>query len=364
MFRKVYFDLIKTRISNKEFGWFFTRVIQYFLTQASFLLKKPLCGPILGTLVTNYTCNYRCVMCDLPLRDEEMKKKGLRELSTSQLKQVLKEFAGLGVSGVGFTGGEPLLRHDIFELLQLTKELGMISHLNTNGFLLDAAAAEKIIRAKTDSINISLDGATPKTHDSIRGCAGAFEKAIGAVARIREAKKSAPGNTRLKIVTVLNERNIDEVPDLIKLSGELAVDCIEFIPEQPFTRSKGAPDAKDRALFLSKAAEAARYLAGLKRKGHKIENSYRHLRLFERSFKNMKSPIACYAGYNSLTVDCYGEIFPCVPWMNWGRPVANIKDGTLKAVWYSKQYNEARLKIAKCRDCYLNCQSELNLLFN
>jgi MoaA/NifB/PqqE/SkfB family radical SAM enzyme len=304
-------------------------------------------------------------MCDLPLRDEQLKKKGLEEFSTGQLKQVIRDFADLGISGIGFTGGEPLLRNDIFELLKYTKDLGMISHLNTNGFLLNEENASRVIEAGVDSINISLDGAKSQTHDTIRGYPGAFDRVINAVRCINTLRKEKGSPVRLKVVTVINETNIDEVKDLVELSIDLNTDCIEFIPQQPFfISSRDSRGLNCDGTFLKKLSKAVNYLLDFKEKEIKIENSSRHLRLFERSFKNKKSPLICYAGYNSYTVDCYGEIYPCLPWLNWGKSVGNVKDTTLRKFWYSSKFNKIRHSIAKCKDCYLNCQAELNLLFN
>ncbi|MFH1678355.1 MAG: radical SAM protein [Candidatus Omnitrophota bacterium] len=364
MIRQVYLDFIKDKISNKELGWILKRAIQYVLTHASFLLGKPLCGPILGTLVVTYKCNYHCKMCDLPLRDEQLQKQGLKELSTPELKQILRDFAGLGISGVGFTGGEPLLRSDIFELLKYTKDLGMITHLNTNGFLLNEENIKKILNAKIDSINISLDGANAQTHDAIRRHPGAFDKAIAAIECIKVMRKETGIPIRLKIVAVINEANIDEVGDLVKLSNDLGTDCIEFIPQQRFFESSQPGRLCFDDIFLKKLQKATGYLLKLKRQGVKIENSPRHIKLFKGAFKNDKSPLVCYAGYNSYAVDCYGEIYPCLPWVNWGKSAGNIKNAALKKFWYSSKYNKIRNDILNCRDCYLNCQSELNLLFN
>lgn len=330
----------------------------------SFFIGRPLCGPILGTFVTNYSCNYHCKMCDLPLRDEQIRKKGLKELSTLQLKQLLKDFAELGISGIGFTGGEPFLRSDIFELLKYTKDLGMITHLNTNGFFLNEENVKKLLQARVDSINISLDGAKSQTHDAIRMYSGAFNKVIDAVECINVFRKKTNTPIRLKIVTVVNENNVDEVPDLVKLSADLKTDCIEFIPQHDFATS-GEPSVLNfDDSFLKKINQTIKYILELKRQGIKIENSYRNLKFFERSFKKIKSLLVCYAGYNSYAVDCYGEIYPCMPWVNWGRSVGNIKDTTLKEFWYSAKYNKIRNDISRCKECYLNCQAELNLLFN
>lgn len=364
MIREGYFNLLKNKALRQDFNWVSKRALQYFLIHTSFLIRKPLCGPIIGTFVTDYDCNYHCKICDLPLRGEQIRKKGLNELPTLQLKHLFQEFAALGISGIGFTGGEPLLRSDIFELLKYSKDLSLITHLNTNGFFLNMENAKKLAETGIDSVNISLDGANPATHDAVRGYNGAFDRVINAIDCINAVRKEAAWRVRLKIVAVINDANIDEVADLVRLSIELKTDCIEFIPQQNFTNHPDSRAVNLNEEFLKKIRQAARYLSEVKRKGAKIENSFRLLKLFEKSFKRIKSPITCYAGYNSYAVDCYGEIYPCVPWINWGKSIGNVKEKSLKEFWYSAEYDRIRRDISGCRDCYLNCQAELNLLFN
>lgn len=364
MIRKVYLDFIWQKLTGGQWTWLFKRGIQFGLIHASFALKRPLCGPILGSLVTNYSCNYRCIMCDMPSRDPLFRARGLKEMSTDEMKSVLKEFAALGISGVGFTGGEPLLRKDIMELLRYCKELKMVSHLNTNAFFVDEAKAAQIIASGVDSINVSLDGAVAATHDAIRGCPGAFEKVMRALKALQAERQRRKARVRIKVVCVLGPQNIDEVPAFIALAEKLGVDCVEVIPQQPFTTSKEGPAQVFDEAFLAKVRNQVAYLQQEQKKGKMIENSPRHLAMIERSFRGEPMPLDCYAGYNSLGVDCYGEIYPCVPWFNWGRSAGNVHGQSLKAWWYSREAQRLRENIARCEGCYLNCQAELNIVFS
>lgn len=362
--RKVYLDFLREKLSSQEYRWILSRGIQYALIQASRLAGRPFCGPILGTLITNYRCNYDCVMCDLKLRDRELRARGLAEFGTAQMKGILDDFAALGISGVGFTGGEPLIRRDIFELLAYTKKLGMISHLNTNGSLVNDQVAEQIFAAKVDSVNVSLDGASAATHDTIRGVEGAFELAVNAVRRIAAARRSKKGALpRLKTVTVLQETNIEEVKEIITLAVSLGVDCVEFIPRQPF-RMDADRRPTGESVFLQQMDEVAAYLLERQQGEVKIENSPRQIRGIGPWLRDMASPVSCSAAYNSYTVDCFGEIYPCLPWANWRKSVGNMRETGLQEFWYSSRYNQIRQETSTCRQCYLNCQVELNLLFN
>lgn len=363
MIRRIYLDFLLDRLKRGELKWLLSRGKEYLLIRVSALVGRPLCGPVLGTVVTNYRCNYRCVMCDLPLREAELRERGLAELDTDAMKGLLREFKDLGVSGIGFTGGEPLLRGDIIDLLAYTKQLGMISHLNTNGSLLDEKMIMKIIDAKVDSINISLDGARPETHDRIRGVPGAYAKAVAAIEKTCALRDRTGAPLRVKTVAVLQEENIDEVAALISLARDLTADCIEFVPRQGF-RTDGSGAGPADPAFLSKVQAVTEQLQAHVNSGIVIENSRSHLKLIPGAFRNEPSPLRCFAGYNSLAVDSYGEIYPCVPWYNWRRSVGNVKNISLTGFWYSREYARIRKELATCRSCTLNCQAELNILFN
>jgi MoaA/NifB/PqqE/SkfB family radical SAM enzyme len=362
MIRKVYTDIIRRKIRDNGPGWLMKRCRQYFLIQLSRTLHRPLCGPALGTLMVTYRCNFHCAMCDMPLKAVSYQQQGEQEFSTERFKEIIREFAALGTPGIGFTGGEPLLREDIFELMAETRKLGMISHLNTNGWLLGVEQAQKIIDSGVDSVNISLDGATAETHDRIRRMPGSFERALRAIEHLVKLKHHHSSHVRIKTVAVLDGSNIDEVPQMLRLGKELGLDCMELIPRQPFADSSdgGVTDTE----LLIKVDRITKALLKHTYEGVTLENSSTHLKLFHDSFAGRPSPVRCSAGYNSLAVDCYGNIFPCVPWINWGKTAVNIHTTSLYHVWHSMEYQQQREATTRCCDCYLNCQMELNLLFD
>lgn len=362
MIRKVYTDLIMRKLREDGPGWLLRRTRQYLLLLLSEKLHRPLCGPVLGTLMVTYRCNLRCEMCDMPGKAVDYRRQGKEEFSTEQFLQIIREFANLGIPGIGFTGGEPLLREDIFELMAETRKLGMIAHLNSNGWLLGDNEADRIIAIGVDSVNISLDGASAATHDRIRRCTGSFDRAVAALQRLVARKRQTGAKIRIKTVAVLSESNIGEVQQMLDFGAKLGIDCTELIPRQPFF-AESAEKANASSELMAAVDDL---VAGLLEGNHPIpiENSPAHLRLFKNSFAGKPSPVRCSAGYNSLAVDCYGNLFPCVPWINWGKTTGTLDSGTLAQVWSSAAYQQQREKTGKCRDCYLNCQTELNLLFN
>lgn len=366
MIRKTYKDFMLRKLREDGPGWLVSRGRQYILQHLSSLVRRPLSGPIHGSLMVTYRCNYNCVMCDFPQKCGERVRAGEQELDTNSFRRIIGEFARLGTPGLGFTGGEPMLRADIYELLACSRQHRMITHLNTNGYFIDDKAAGRLIDVGVDSVNISLDGAHPETHDRIRGHSGAFSRATAAVERLQRLRRQQGVFLRLKIVAVIDGSNIDEVPELITLSSELGADCIEFIPRQPFTDADLTVERSGLAdeLLLGKVDRMVAHISNAAKEGLGIENSPAHLRLLRSAFAGLPSPVKCRAGYNSLLVDCYGDVFPCFPFISWGKLAGNVRHGSLVELWNSPEYQRHRDCVSTCHACYLNGQLELNLLFD
>jgi radical SAM protein with 4Fe4S-binding SPASM domain len=120
------------------------------------------------------TCNLKCVHC----YTDSTAAKYDGELSTDECKAVLYDLAAFKVPAVLFSGGEPLVRADLFELAQYARERGLHVVLSTNGTLIDAETARRLKALEFSYVGISLDSAVPAIHDEFRGVKGAFERTI------------------------------------------------------------------------------------------------------------------------------------------------------------------------------------------
>jgi Fe-coproporphyrin III synthase len=120
------------------------------------------------------TCNLKCVHC----YTDSTAQKYPGELSNEQCKRVLDDLAGFHVPAVLFSGGEPLVREDIFDLAAYARQRGLHVVLSTNGTLIHAATARRLKELEFAYIGISLDSATAAVHDEFRGVTGAFERTI------------------------------------------------------------------------------------------------------------------------------------------------------------------------------------------
>ena len=120
---------------------------------------------------------------------------------------------------------------------------------------------------------------------------------------------------------------------------------------------------REDPVWLAEAAAVPQRLKALRR-DLPIDSSDAYLDLIVPAFRREPSNLRCYGGFIQTTVDPYGDVFACEPWIRSGPPIGNVLETPLRDLWSSTRYNEVRREIAACRDCYWNCTTELNLLFN
>ncbi|MFH2145462.1 MAG: radical SAM protein, partial [Candidatus Omnitrophota bacterium] len=149
------------RSLKKNIEFYFGRLIGFPLTTPEHVYFS----------LTN-RCNLQCRMCDI-YKNPDSKE---NEQSTSEVKAIIAQIKNMSINHIIFSGGEPLLRHDVLDLVEfaVAKGIGMVDII-TNGTLLKDKSIKKIIKSKLNHITISLDG-LGKINDEIRG-KGVFEKA-------------------------------------------------------------------------------------------------------------------------------------------------------------------------------------------
>ncbi|MFA7237757.1 MAG: radical SAM protein [Phycisphaeraceae bacterium] len=158
------------------------------------------------------TCNLKCVHC----YTASEAKKYPDELTTDQCKAVLRDLAEFKVPAVLFSGGEPLVRPDLFELAEFARSLGLHVVLSTNGTLIDEPIAQRFVELKFAYIGISLDSAIPAIHDKFRGVEGAFDRTMKGFKNCVAAGQKV--GLRLTLTPHTCE-NIDLIFDFIEAQG-------------------------------------------------------------------------------------------------------------------------------------------------
>lgn len=189
-----------------------------------FGVKKPisLYAPFLVVWDFTHKCNLRCNHCyskSGTIKEEE--------LSTKEAIDVVDQLVHIGVTALAFSGGEPLSRRDFFEVAGHAVKCGLYVSVATNGTLLTKEIVQKLKSANIHYVEISIDGATAKTHDSFRGVDGAFDKAVEGLKNCVEADLCAC------IASTATKNNLEEFPAIIDLAEEIGAErftYFNFIP--------------------------------------------------------------------------------------------------------------------------------------
>jgi putative heme d1 biosynthesis radical SAM protein NirJ2 len=158
---------------------------------------------------TTNACNLNCPHC---YRDAS---KALPdELTTAEAKIMLRQISEAGFKIMIFSGGEPLLRNDIFELVEYAKSLGLRPVFGTNGTLLDRETARRLKESGAAAMGISLDSTDAEKHDHFRGVPGGFDKTIEGMSNCRET------GLRFQIHTTVMDWNYDEIEEITDFAIE------------------------------------------------------------------------------------------------------------------------------------------------
>ena len=160
---------------------------------------------------TTRNCNLSCIHC----RASATKGPYTDELDTKTSLQLLDQIAEVGQPIIILTGGEPLLKPDIFEIARYGTDKGLRMVMAPNGTLITEQSAKKMVAAGIKRISISLDGATKESHDSFRGVDGAFEGALRGVNLAKDA------GIEFQINTTITKANLDQIPKIQELAVNL-----------------------------------------------------------------------------------------------------------------------------------------------
>ena len=192
-----------------------------------------------------YACNLRCAHCGLaagiPQNDE---------LDSAEALAVLDNISESDTRYLLLLGGEPLIRKDFIEIAEYASRRFHVS-VCTNGILIDKEYAKRIKDTGIQVLLLSLDGATSKTHDTLRGD-GAFNKAIQGLENALDA------GLHVCIAYAVTKKNLHELPSTLKLAKDYNIDCFQANDFLPFGRGE---NMSDQALSKEQRESMCRYLA-------------------------------------------------------------------------------------------------------
>src|SRR5437867_6966446 len=241
-----------------------------------------------------YRCPLHCPYCSNPTQARNG-----GELTTDEWERVIREAAALGVLQIGFSGGEPLARRDLTELICAAREANLYSNLITSGIGLNDDRVRALRDAGLDSVQLSFQSDEANLADEIAG-ARAYERKLDAAAKIRAA------GIPLSLNFVIHRRNIDRLSQMIELAETLGAQRVELANVQFYgwaflNRLALLPTREqvDRAREIATAAKTR--LAG------RIDIFY----VLPDYYETRPKPCLNGWGQRYLTVNPMGDVLPC-----------------------------------------------------
>ncbi len=267
------------------------------------------------------------------------------ELTTDEWKRVIRESAELGVLQIGFSGGEPLARSDLADLVRAAREANLYTNLITSGIGLDDDRVSVLRDAGLDSAQLSFQSDEADLANEIAG-AHAHQRKLDVAAKIRAA------GIQLSLNFVIHRRNIDRLPQMIELAETLEAERVELANVQFYgwaflNRAALLPTPEQVLRAREVAAEAKARLAG------RIDIFY----VLPDYYETRPKPCLNGWGQRYLTVNPTGDVLPC-PTASSAIPelrFENVRGRALDWIWReSESFNRFRgteWMPEPCRSC-------------
>jgi radical SAM protein with 4Fe4S-binding SPASM domain len=268
-------------------------------------------------LSLTYQCNNRCPQCYLK---ENADSKGSLEIN--QWKNVIDTLWEVGVPQIVFTGGECLLRDDLIELVEHSKQF--TTGIITNGTLLSTELADRLRKAHLDWIQITLEASSAKIHDEIQGRKGAWDETVAGI------KNAVAAGLSVSVNATLSKKNGKELKKLIAFARKLNVRYVST--NAIINAGRGIKEKEESGLEeeqLKKILKDAKAYA----QSHDVmfnwflPTCYRIVNPLELGFGQR----CCSACTVNMMVEPNGDVIPCQSWTQ--QKLGNILSDPWESIW-------------------------------
>ncbi len=262
-------------------------------------------------------CNLSCPHCY-----SSAKKTARGELTTDECKAIIDVLAEVRAGYIGWTGGEPLLRKDLEELMMYAAGLGIESGITTNGIPLTRRRVESIKKAGVKNLQISLDGSTAEKNRRIRG---ARLKDFDLI--INGLKHSVEVGINVNLAMVVGADTLDDVRDYIAMAVDLGVKMVRFCGFVPHGYAK-ADEIQARLGFGERLSELAELVESLL-------DTEKPLLRFDPAFGPLPPGYSfhkCIAGVGTFYISAQGNVYPCTGLYGDRFIVGNVRKRPLKEI--------------------------------
>ena len=288
---------------------------------------------------TTRRCNLRCVHCR---SSSELEVQGHPDFSFEQATRILDDISSYANPVMVLSGGEPLLRPDIFDIARYGTDKGLRMCLATNGTLVNESVCAKIKDADIKMVSLSLDGAKAETHDNFRNQAGAFDGTLKAIELFNRNDIPFLVNSSFTV------RNKDEIPEIFKLVKNLGATAWYMFMIVPTGRGEDVMDElipedvydeilewhyqmeKKEQEILMRPTCAPQYYSIVRQKAKEEGEKFKRRNL---KFSTGGSK-GCLAGQLICLIDVDGEVLPC---SYFPKSAGNINQLPFKEIWENSE---------------------------
>jgi len=292
-------------------------------------------------VITTYRCNAHCQMCYTwknPSKIEE-------EISSEIIDKIPPGYKRLNI-----TGGEPMLRRDIEEIVAVLDKKTNRLEISTNGYFTDRIVdiAKKFPNI---TIRVSIEG-LPKLNDEVRGIKDGFGHGLRTVLKLKQM-----GLEDVGFSIVISDKNVEDLLDLYHLMAFMDMEFASAAMHNSFYFFKDNNKIENLEIVIEEMQKFIRALLTSKRKNLRMRmkdwfRAYFNLGLLNYMQGNAR-PLPCGAGTDSFFLDPYGNVLAC---NGSDEPLimGNLKERDFDEIWYSKQAELVREKVKNCtKNCWM-----------
>ncbi|MHA1506466.1 MAG: radical SAM protein [Candidatus Asgardarchaeia archaeon] len=348
-------DYFKDTVSRRGLEVVLESIANYGIS-----VPQKLSSPFL--VVWNFTnlCNLRCKHCY-----QNSGRASPDELTIDEKLSLVKELADSGVVAIAFSGGEPLIHRDFWEVAEKANREGLFVAVATNGTMISPAVAKKMVKVGVRYVEVSLDSIDPHKHDQFRGVVGAFDRTVKGI------KNLVKEGIFTCIATTVTKLNIDEIPEIIDFAERIGVQrfiAFNFIPTGrgvDIVDLDPSPEERQNLLeYLAKRAKESpieilstdpSYARVTLTKERIVSPTHFYVGKTTHGLKVLADFIGgCGAGRMYCAIQPNGDVTPCVFIPN--LIVGNVRFESFKEIWENspilRGFRDRNLLKENCLSCY------------
>lgn len=291
--------------------------------------------PVRISLNITKKCNLNCKHCFSDSGESQDD-----ELLTEELYSLINQMKEMGCSYITVGGGEPLIRKDIFDVLEYASKNSIKLSVVTNCILMTKEKATRLNNLGVKKIKVSIDG-MEKNHNKTRG-AGVFESTVGKIKLLRKYFKN-----HIQIGFTINSENIGDYRDIIKLAEDLGVDSLRLTPILPFGRA-----LRYKYLLLNQ-----NQFIDFVKKVREIDSTIEIDLPDKARITRENKGFGCHCGKEACWILENGDFYPCI-FFGEQFKLGNIKRSSLEKLWEKSKEAVAFCGNKICNNCpkYEECR--------